>query len=68
MYPATFFPTSYLVYDFRAVVHGIAYIGNLNGLIAEILLANYGAIFTTHLESQLRPIPAKRTPYLRLLG
>ena len=36
--------------------------------ITEILLANYGAIFTMHLESQLRPIPAKRTPFPRLLG
>ncbi len=56
------------MYDFRAVVHGIAHIGNLNGLYCGILFANYGAIFTSHLESQLRPIPAKRTPYLRLLG
>ena len=45
MYPATFFPTSYLMYDFRAFVHGIAHIGNLDGLTAEILFANSGAIF-----------------------
>ena len=49
------------MYDFRAVAHGIAHIGNLNGLIVEILLANSGAIFTTHLESQLRPfVPTER--------
>ena len=56
------------MYDFRAVVHGIAHIGNLNGLTAKILFVNSGAIFTTHLESQLRRIPPKRTPYPRLLG
>ena len=49
------------MYDFRAVVHGIAHIGNLNGLYCGILFANYGAIFTTHLESQLRPFqPSER--------
>ena len=36
--------------------------------IVEILFANSGAIFMTHLESQLRPIRAQRTPYLLLLG
>jgi hypothetical protein len=49
------------MFNFRAVVHGIAYIGNLNRLYCGNLFANSGAIFTTHLESQLRPFqPSER--------
>jgi hypothetical protein len=38
-----------------ANVHKIGHVGNLNGLYCGIPFANYGAIFTSHLESQLRP-------------